>query len=171
MRPAGGATQVLPQAARQHGRGGKVATQVRRTSTLACRPPPCRLGHVQLCPVRCSWRLGAYVVNSCAKKPAAVAAAVRCPEPSCAPLGPVEAHHWRDLLSRREFEAVTDLAAEASIAAARLFCPHRECSATLLAPARPYRSAADKLDCPHCSRWAVHLRNPFCDVSRRICLH
>ena len=76
----------------------------------------------------------------------------RCPDPTCTQRA-VEAQHWRGLLSRREFEVVADLAAEAAISAARLFCPHKQCSAPLLAPDWPYQDAADPLHCPHCKGW------------------
>jgi len=73
----------------------------------------------------------------------------KCPDPTCTH-GPVEAHHWRDLLTRAEFEAVSDLAAEAAILALRLFCPHPQCSASLLAPAESDWDPRAQLDCPHC---------------------
>lgn len=75
----------------------------------------------------------------------------RCPQPDCKAGISVDA--VRGLLSRREWGAVLDVAAEASLPAEeKIYCPYAECSA-LLVMGPDFGRAGDSA-CPHCNKCA-----------------
>lgn len=75
----------------------------------------------------------------------------RCPQPDCK--AGISADAVRGLLSRREWGAVLDVAAEASLPAEeKIYCPYAECSA-LLVMGPDFGRAGDSA-CPHCNKCA-----------------
>lgn len=75
----------------------------------------------------------------------------RCPQPDCK--ADISADAVRGLLSRREWGAVLDVAAEASLPAEeRIYCPYAECSA-LLVMGPDFGISGDSA-CPHCNKCA-----------------
>lgn len=71
----------------------------------------------------------------------------RCPQPDCK--GDIEAEALRGLLSRREWNAVLDVAAEAALPAdQKLYCPYPACSALMV---KGHKFGEKGITaCPHC---------------------